>query len=74
MYFTKEFRTITQLKAFLDNELLGLPLSAFNATYKKVYTLLLLTISMEKGTGVVTSFPSDTPDDHMALKALKDKP
>ena len=33
-----------------------------------------MTISMGKGTGVVTSVPSDAPDDYVALKELKDKP
>jgi len=73
-YFTKEFGKITQLETFSGDELLGLPLSAPNATYEKVYTLPLLTISMSKGTGVVTSVPSDAPDDYVALKALQDKP
>mmetsp|Transcript_12919 Transcript_12919/g.27866 ORF Transcript_12919/g.27866 Transcript_12919/m.27866 type:complete len:1110 (-) Transcript_12919:141-3470(-) len=74
IYFTKEFGKITQLETFSGDELLGLPLSAPNSTYEKVYTLPLLTISMGKGTGVVTSVPSDAPDDHVALQALKDKP
>jgi len=55
-------------------DLLGLPLAAPNATYDTVYVLPLLTISMGKGTGVVTSVPSDAPDDYVALKALQDKP
>lgn len=55
-------------------ELMGLPLSAPNATYPVVYTLPLLSISMGKGTGVVTSVPSDAPDDFAALRELKDKP
>jgi leucyl-tRNA synthetase len=55
-------------------ELLGLPLKAPNAVYERVYTLPLITISMSKGTGVVTSVPSDAPDDYAALKELKDKP
>jgi leucyl-tRNA synthetase len=29
---------------------------------------------MGKGTGVVTSVPSDAPDDYVALKELQDKP
>ncbi len=37
------------------SDLMGLPLSAPNATFERVYTLPLLTISMGKGTGVVTS-------------------
>ena len=56
------------------SDIMGLPLSAPNATYERVYTLPLLTISMSKGTGVVTSVPSDSPDDYTALKELQDKP
>jgi leucyl-tRNA synthetase len=55
-------------------DLMGLPLMAPNAVYDRVYTLPLTTISMSKGTGVVTSVPSDAPDDYVALKELKDKP
>jgi leucyl-tRNA synthetase len=73
-YFTKEFGNITCLETFSGHELLGIPLKAPLATYEKVYTLPLLTISMNKGTGVVTSVPSDAPDDYIALKALQDKP
>ena len=73
-YFSKEFAKIDCLEKFKGDELLGLPLKAPNATYEKVYTLPLLTISMYKGTGVVTSVPSDAPDDYVALKTLQDKP
>lgn len=73
-YFTKEFGKINCLETFSGDELLGLPLKAPLATYEKVYTLPLLTISMGKGTGVVTSVPSDAPDDYVSLKALQDKP
>lgn len=73
-YFTKSFGEIECLETFTGHELLGLPLSAPNAKYEKVYTLPLLTISMNKGTGVVTSVPSDAPDDYVALKTLQDKP
>lgn len=55
-------------------DLIGLALKAPNSVYERVYTLPLLTISMTKGTGVVTSVPSDAPDDYVALKELKDKP
>jgi leucyl-tRNA synthetase len=54
-------------------DLLGLPLQAPNAQFDTVYTLPLLTISMGKGTGVVTSVPSDAPDDYAALRDLKQK-
>jgi leucyl-tRNA synthetase len=42
--------------------------------YPTVYTLPLLSISMGKGTGVVTSVPSDAPDDWAALRDLQEKP
>jgi leucyl-tRNA synthetase len=72
--YTKEFGKITCLETFSGEELMGLPLKAPMAKYEKVYTLPLLTISMSKGTGVVTSVPSDAPDDYVSLKALQDKP
>jgi len=55
-------------------DLLGLPLIAPRAKYPTVYTLPLMSISMGKGTGVVTSVPSDAPDDYVALQELKAKP
>lgn len=33
----------------------------------------MMNISMSKGTGVVTSVPSDSPDDYAALTDLKNK-
>lgn len=72
--YTKEFGKIECLEKFKGSDLLGLPLKAPLAKYEKVYTLPLLTISMYKGTGVVTSVPSDAPDDYVSLKALQDKP
>jgi leucyl-tRNA synthetase len=48
-------------------DLLGLALKAPNAQYEVVYTLPLLSISMGKGTGVVTSVPSDAPDDYAGV-------
>ena len=52
-------------------EMMGLPLKAPLTSYEKVYTLPLLTIKMDKGTGVVTSVPSDAPDDYIALRDLQ---
>lgn len=34
----------------------------------------MLSIKSDKGTGVVTSVPSDSPDDYAALTDLKKKP
>ena len=74
LYFTHTFGVISCLGMFTGMDLLGLPLQAPNAIYDRVYTLPLLTISMSKGTGIVTSVPSDAPDDYIALKTLQDKP
>ncbi|ERL83371.1 hypothetical protein D910_00302 [Dendroctonus ponderosae] len=43
------------------------------AGFDKIYALPMLTIKDNKGTGVVTSVPSDSPDDYAALTDLKKK-
>jgi leucyl-tRNA synthetase len=55
------------LLALSGQDLIGLPLTAPNAT-QVVYVLPLLTILTNKGTGIVTSVPSDSPDDYIALQ------
>lgn len=45
-----------------------------NCPFERIYVLPLLTISMDKGTGVVTSVPSDAPDDYAAFMDIKNKP
>ena len=50
--------------------MIGKALSAPLAHYEKVYALPMTTISMNKGTGIVTSVPSDSPDDWAALRDL----
>uniref|UniRef100_A0A3B3BHU8 Leucine--tRNA ligase, cytoplasmic n=1 Tax=Oryzias melastigma TaxID=30732 RepID=A0A3B3BHU8_ORYME len=42
-------------------------------SYKIIYALPMLTIKEDKGTGVVTSVPSDAPDDIAALRDIKKK-
>ena len=74
MAFQKFFPNQGEVKAvatFTGRDLLGLALKAPNCKYDKVYSLPLLTIKMDKGTGIVTSVPSDAPDDYMALKDLQ---
>ncbi|KHJ88897.1 leucine--tRNA ligase [Oesophagostomum dentatum] len=61
------------LEKFPGSKILGAALSAPLATYPKVYALPMLTIKDDKGTGVVTSVPSDSPDDYAALTDLKKK-
>ena len=52
---------------------MGLPLKAPLTSYDVIYTLPMLTIREDKGTGVVTSVPSDAPDDYAALRDLQRK-
>lgn len=42
-------------------------------SYKVVYALPMLTIKEDKGTGIISSVPSDSPDDYAALIDLKKK-
>lgn len=55
-------------------DLVGIPLSAPLASYTKVYTLPMEGVLATKGTGVVTSVPSDSPDDYITLMDLAKKP
>lgn len=55
------------------DDLLGVALKAPLTSHNKIYALPMLTIKEDKGTGVVTSVPSDSPDDYAALVDLKKK-
>ena len=74
-----EFGKAEQVCRVAGADLLGLLVAAPLSQLKQVRTLPLLTISMGKGTGIVTSVPSDAPDDWAALvdlqhkKAMRDK-
>ena len=70
---TYEFGKWEQVGTIKGSSLIGVPLKAPLTKYEKVYTLPLLTISMSKGTGVVTSVPSDAPNDYAALMDFKEK-
>lgn len=72
--YTEEFAKPKCLLEITGMDLMGVPLQCPNAKYERVYILPLLTISMGKGTGIVTSVPSDAPDDYVSLQVLKDKP
>ena len=50
---------------------MGLPISAPLTSYKTIYVLPMMSILMTKGAGIVTSVPSDSPDDYAALRDLK---
>jgi leucyl-tRNA synthetase len=55
-------------------DLLGLPVKSPRTHHERIYVLPLLTILTNKGTGIVTSVPSDAPDDYAALMDLVNKP
>ncbi|KAM8835839.1 leucine--tRNA ligase, cytoplasmic [Synchiropus picturatus] len=71
--FTKENGVVPLVMEILGQDILGCALSAPLTSYKVIYALPMLTIKEDKGTGVVTSVPSDAPDDIAALRDVKKK-
>uniref|UniRef100_A0A1A8PRR5 Leucine--tRNA ligase, cytoplasmic n=1 Tax=Nothobranchius pienaari TaxID=704102 RepID=A0A1A8PRR5_9TELE len=71
--FTKENGVVPVVMEILGQDILGSALSAPLTSYKVIYALPMLTIKEDKGTGVVTSVPSDSPDDIAALRDIKKK-
>lgn len=67
---TKVAREYPKLASVTGQQLIGLALKAPLTKYEKVHALPMTTISMTKGTGIVTSVPSDSPDDWAALRDL----
>jgi leucyl-tRNA synthetase len=70
---TNEFGKYEKLLDVEGSQILGAKLSAPLSKYPTVYALPMLSISMNKGTGIVTSVPSDSPDDYAALSDLQKK-
>lgn len=70
---TKTENEVSKIATFTGEQLLGLALEAPQSVYQKVYCLPMMNILMTKGTGVVTSVPSDSPDDYATLMDLKNK-
>ena len=60
-----------QLMSIKGSQLIGAKCKAPLTPYEHVYMLPLTTISMTKGTAIVTSVPSDSPDDYAAFMDLK---
>ena len=60
-----------ELLTVTGKDLVGLPLQAPLAEYDTVYAIPMFTISMTKGTGIVTSVPADAPDDYVCLRDWK---
>lgn len=71
--FTAANGEVKVIAEFTGQELMGLALSAPLTPNKVIYTLPMLTIKEDKGTGVVTCVPSDSPDDYAALTDLQKK-
>ncbi|KAI3691202.1 hypothetical protein L2E82_49422 [Cichorium intybus] len=63
----------TCLVELTGHDLIGLPLRSPLSFNEVIYCLPMLSVLTDKGTGIVTSVPSDSPDDFMALQDLKSK-
>lgn len=72
--FSKVPEKPTCLVELTGYDLIGLPLKSPLSFNEIIYSLPMLSILTDKGTGIVTSVPSDAPDDYMALHDLKSKP
>lgn len=70
---TKEDTKYPEVATVMGEKLLGKKLKAPLTKYEFVYALPLTTIKMNKGTGIVTSVPSDSPDDFAMLRDLQTK-
>lgn len=70
---TPEYGKVNKVAEVEGRTLIGLKITAPLAQYDHVYVWPMLDISMDKGTGVVTSVPSDSPDDYAVLTDLKAK-
>lgn len=71
--FTSEFGKTDVILRIKGKDLMGVALKAPLTSYDVIYTLPMLTIKEDKGSGVVTSVPSDAPDDYAALRDIQRK-
>ncbi|CAL1697931.1 unnamed protein product [Somion occarium] len=65
---------VNQLFELLGSAIVGTKIKAPFALNPEVYVLPMESVLASKGTGVVTSVPSDSPDDFATLTDLKKKP
>lgn len=70
---TAERGQVTKLASIKGEQLVGTKIKAPFASYGEVYILPMQTVLATKGTGVVTSVPSDSPDDWVNLMELRKK-
>jgi len=64
---------VTELATFKGSDIIGAKIHAPLSCYSPIYVLPMFTIKTTKSTGVVTSVPSDSPDDFAALTDIKTK-
>lgn len=64
---------VDQLLEVQGSQLIGSKIKAPLAIHPEVYVLPMDTVLAAKGTGVVTSVPSDSPDDYQTLMDLRKK-
>lgn len=72
--FTKKDGHFDVLLEVTGQDLLGSAVKSPLTCYEKIYALPMLTIKEDKGTGIVTSVISDSPDDYAAFVDLQKKP
>ncbi|PVV03433.1 hypothetical protein BB560_002087 [Smittium megazygosporum] len=65
---------VVNLGHIAGNDLVGTVVNPPLSKYESVYVLPMENVSANKGTGIVTSVPSDSPVDFMTLQDLKRKP
>ncbi|SPO26174.1 probable CDC60 - leucine--tRNA ligase, cytosolic [Ustilago trichophora] len=70
---TKERGEVKSLATVKGSQLIGTKIKAPFGLYPEVYVLPMETVLATKGTGVVTSVPSDSPDDYATLMDLRKK-
>lgn len=70
---SEEHAKLQQVGTIRGERLIGSRVRAPLSHYKEVFVWPMLSISMDKGTSVVTSVPSDAPDDYAVLFDLKKK-
>lgn len=64
---TENWGELDLVREIKGENMIGLKLKAPLSTYENIYVWPMLSIDMNKGTGVVTSVPSDAPDDYAVL-------
>ncbi|KAI7825735.1 leucine-tRNA ligase [Gamsiella multidivaricata] len=65
---------VVKVADLVGRQLIGTQVKAPLTTYPSIYVLPMDGVLATKGTGVVASVPSDSPDDYTAVMDLKKKP